>query len=214
MDSINKFRDRAQGLYNSADQAITNTAAENLGADARTGQELQGTSRAMGRALGLGDSSKMNAQNKILANLAGTQGSVMATKGENQTANTNNLQAQNDTADTNEQNANNYMQTVTNGRNQIEAGGQANYDSALQNIVNYNNQIAALQGNVNPSSLTQMNPNFSTVQNTLTPGLTLPTATATTGTDASLAANPVTDPNILNKKITGYDQYTGLPIYS
>lgn len=202
LDSINKFRDRAQTGFNNAGQQIVDTASSTLGSNARTGQELLGTSRAMGRAMGLGDSSKFNAQNKVLANLGGTQGNVLATKGQNDRANTLNLQANNDVANTNESNANTYLKGVNDNVSNLENTAATTYGGNLDNIIQYQRQLAALQP-LSTANVTTTTPNFSNVSNTLNGLLGGLVGGGTSGVSADTAANAFTSPSDAIRKLMG-----------
>lgn len=162
--SVSGFRDRAQTQFNNAGQEITNTAGEILGSNARSAEELAGQGRAQGRALGLGDSSKFNRQQKVNSGLASSQGSVLANRGENERANRGVYDERLGQADAKENEANAYLREVNDRASAVESAGVDNYGSALDNILNYQRQVAAL----NPSSLQQYTPNLSSIQNTLT----------------------------------------------
>lgn len=204
LKSVNAYRDRSKEFYNNADQQITNASSEALGSNARTAEELSGLGRAQGRALGLGDSSKFNRQQKVNSNLASTQGSTIANRGENQRANTTQLGSRMDTAQTNEDQANNYLKGVNDSANQVESAGVQNYGGALQNILDYSRQLSALSP-LNAGSLTQYAPNLSSIQNTLggvlgTLGST-GSAPATPGGDtAGNLANPTDILSLLKTK--------------
>lgn len=170
LKAANAFRDRSNSLYKNADQEILNTFSENAGQNARTAQELEGDVRARGRAAGLGDSSKFNLQNKVIGNLAATQGSLMANKGENERANQAQLQERMDTAQNQENQANDYLTAVKSEAGNIERAGMdnatLNFASLLDNIRQRANAIKALSP-LSGSSLSQFAPDTSGVVNTL-----------------------------------------------
>jgi hypothetical protein len=109
LKSVNSFRDRSKTLFDNSGQEITNRASGILGQNARTAVESAGDARARGRALGLGDSSKFNLQNKVQGNLASTQGNTVARRGEENRANQGIFQERNDQAQAQEDEANTYL---------------------------------------------------------------------------------------------------------
>lgn len=186
LDQVSKFRDRAKELYTNSDQQITNTSADTLGSNARTAQELAGESRARARAVGLGDSSKFTTQNKVDANLAATQGNVLAKKGENQRANDVLLQTRNDQADTNTATANDYLKQINDYAGQVENAGVNNYGGALDNLLARANALSAI--NIpNAQGLSGYTPDMTGIINTLngliTPGTSAGTTTIDTPTN-------------------------------
>lgn len=202
--AVGAFRERATTQFNNAGQEITNRSSEILGQNARTGQEALGTSRAIGRALGLGDSSKFNQQNKVIASLAGTQGNTLAKKGEENRANQALLQERNDQAQANEDEAGRYRTAVEDEARRLETTGidqfGENIDAAsstlgnsLNSIINYQRQLAAIAP-LQAGGLTQMAPNFDGIVNTLN-GV-LPNATgAAAPTTLDGAVNINNDPS-------------------
>lgn len=164
--SVTGFRERAKTQFGDAGQQITNTAGEMLGTNARSAEELAGQGRAQGRALGLGDSSKFNRQQKVNANLASTQGSVLANRGENERANRGVYDERLGQADAREAEANSYLRNINDSASGVEAAGVDNYGSALDNLIRYQQQLAAINP-LNAGSLQQYSPNLSGIQNTL-----------------------------------------------
>lgn len=170
LKSVNDFRERNKTLYSNAGQEITNRASEILGSNARTAREASGEARARGRALGLGDSSRFKLQNKVLSNLASTQGNTIARRGDEQRANQALFQERNDQAQTQENEANAYLKGAQDKATQIENSGydvaEENYASSLNDIVNYQRQLAAINP-LNSQGITQYTPNFSGIVNTI-----------------------------------------------
>ncbi len=160
--SVTGFRDRAKTQFGNADQQITNTGAERLGGAARSAYELAGQGRAQGRALGLGDSSKFNRQQKVNASLASDQGATQANIGENRRANQGVLDERLGQADQQEGQANSYLRQINDSASGVEAAGVDNYGSALQTLL----QIAAPTA-LNAGALQQYAPNTAGIQNTL-----------------------------------------------
>ena len=196
MKAITGFRDRAGTQFANAGQEITNTAGETLGSNARAADELSGQARARGRAMGLGDSSKFGLQNKVDANLASMQGSVNARRGENEAANRDVYDERLGQADTQEGEAGNYLRSINDFVSNLENQSAATYGGNLDNVLNYQRQIAALNP-LNAGGLSQMTPDFSGIQNTLNGilggvGNNLPIGGDVAGSlynDPSLAAN-------------------------
>lgn len=170
LQAVGKFRERNKSLFDTAGQEITNNASEILGSNARTAQEAAGSARARGRALGLGDSSKFNLQNKVQGNLASTQGSTIARRGEEERNNQNLFQERQDQAQNQENEANTYLRSANERAGVIERAGLNTadevYDNALNDIVNYQRQLAAINP-VRAGGLTQYTPNFSGTANTI-----------------------------------------------
>lgn len=170
LKAVGAFRERNTGLFNSAGQEITDNASEILGSNARTAQEASGDARARGRAFGLGDSSKFNLQNKVQGNLASTQGSTLATRGQQNRSNQNLYDERSDQAQDQENQANTYLKNVNEKAGVIERAGYDTadevYDNALNDIVNYQRQLAAINP-VQAGGLTQYTPDFSGVRNTI-----------------------------------------------
>lgn len=170
LKSVNDFRQRNKTLFSNAGQEITNRASEILGTNARTARESAGEARARGRALGLGDSSKFKLQNKVTSNLASTQGNTLARRGEEERSNQALFDERSDQAQTQENEANSYLRGAQDRATQIENAGydaaEETYAGALNDIVNYQRQLASINP-VNAGNLTQYNPNFSGIVNTL-----------------------------------------------
>lgn len=170
LKAVNAFRERSKTQFDTAGQEITNNASEILGSNARTATEAAGSARARGRAMGLGDSSKFNLQNKVQGNLASTQGNTIARRGEEESSNRNLFQERNDQAQSQEDEANNYLKSANERAGLIERSGydagEEVFSSALNDIVNYQRQLAALKP-VDAGGLQQYTPNFSGIANTI-----------------------------------------------
>jgi hypothetical protein len=137
--NIGSFRDRSKSLYDQAGQQITNRSADALYSNARTGQEAEGRTRSMGRALGLSDSSKMNRADKALAQTAAAQGDVMARRGENEMANQSLLDEREDTASAQER------QGQSNFDNLVEQADAMRRGGMMQSLQDYQGRIQAMQ---------------------------------------------------------------------
>ncbi len=184
--SVTGFRDRAKTQFGDAGQQITNTSSEILGTNARSADELRGQVQSQGRALGLGDSSRFNRQNKVAANLASTQGSTLANRGENERANRGVYDERLGQADAKEGEANSYLRNINDSAAGVEAGGVQNYGNALNSLLNYQRQLAA----VNPlqaGGLQQYAPNTAGIQNSLNSVLSAQAGRSIPGGD--MAAN-------------------------
>lgn len=170
LKQVNAFRDRAKTQWSDAGQEITNRASSILGSNARTAVESAGEARARGRALGLGDSSKFNLQNKVSGNLASTQGNTVARRGEEERSNQNLFQERQDQAQGQENEANSYLRNAMDKATTLENtgydAGEEVFANSLNDIVNYQRQLAALRP-VQADSLTQYAPNFSGIANTI-----------------------------------------------
>lgn len=170
LNAVNAFRDRSKTLASNAGQEITNRASGILGANARMGTQAVGDARARGRAFGLGDSSKFNLQNKISGNLAATQGNTIARRGEEERSNQALLQERNDQAQSQEDQGNTYRNSINSRASALENAGydqaEDQYASSLNDIINYQRQLAAINP-VQSSSLQQYAPNFSGIANTV-----------------------------------------------
>lgn len=170
LKAVNAFRERAKTQYDTAGQEITNRASEILGSNARTAREAAGSARARGRALGLGDSSKFQLQNKVEGNLASTQGNTIARRGEEEASNRNLFQERQDQAQGQENEANSYLKNALDRATTVENtgydAGEEVFTSALNDIVNYQRQLAALKP-VQAEGLTQYAPNFGGIANTI-----------------------------------------------
>jgi hypothetical protein len=206
LKAVTAFRERAGTQFNNAGQEITNTASGILGSNARTAQEALGTSRALGRSLGLGDSSKFNQQNKVIGNLAGTQGSTLAARGEQNRSNRLAYDERLGQAQSQEDEAGRYRTALEDQARQLEATGLGQFgddtaaaDNAfgqsLNGIINYQRQLAQINP-VQAAGLTQFNPDFGGITNTLN-GITPTAGAGATGADPNAGANPVYDPSIL-----------------
>lgn len=170
LKQVNAFRDRSKTQWSNAGQEITNRASGILGSNARTAVEAAGDARARGRALGLGDSSKFNLQNKVQGNLASTQGATVARRGEEDRSNQNLFQERNDQAQGQENEANSYLKNAMDRATTVENtgydAGEEVFGNALNDIVNYQRQLAAIKP-VQAEGLTQYAPNFSGITNTI-----------------------------------------------
>lgn len=191
LDSVNRFRDRSKEQFINAGQEIVNNSAQQLGSNARTKDELVGTARARGRALGLGDSSRFNTQNRIDANLASTQGSVLANRGENERSNRSIYDQRLDTAQGQENQANNYLGDINNYANQVESANVGNYAGALNSLLQRQQALQSLQP-LNAGGLAQYQMDNSGITNTLNGLLGGITGGPVQGED--IAANPVLSP--------------------
>jgi hypothetical protein len=204
INSVKAFRTRAGDQYANAGQEITNRGSELLGSNARTAQETLGTSRALGRALGLGDSSKFNQQNRVIAGLGSMQGSTLARQGEQEASNRGVYDARLGQADDNEAEANRYRTGIENAASQLERQGLDTYGGdvgaasnafgqSLNSIIEYQRNLANLNP-LNAGGLTTYQPDFTGITNTLN-GVT-PTAGGTTGADAGGASNLEINPTL------------------
>lgn len=203
LKSIGAFRDRAGVLRDNAGQEIINTASEILGSNARSGREATGVSRAMGRAMGLGDSSKFNNQNKVLSSLIGTQGSTLANKGENVRANQAEYSGRIDQADAQESEANTYLKGVNDSASSLERSGLndfggnvdiagATFAKMLADVKANADAIKAINP-VNAGGLTQYAPNTSGITNTIN-GVLASLGGGNMGTSVETNANPYSSP--------------------
>lgn len=201
LGAVNAYRDRSKQQFTDAAQEIIDNASNILGTNANNAQQLVGKATGQARSLGLGLSSRLNSGQSLLNNLATTQGSTLATEGQNNRSNQVQLDTRNDTAQSNEDQANNYLKQINDAANQVESSGVNNYGTALNNIVNYQRSLAALTP-LNSGSLTQLNPDFSSVANTLSSvlGGSTPTSTASApgAVPANAGANPVDITSILD----------------
>lgn len=170
LKAVQAFRERAKAQFDTAGQEITNRASEILGSNARTARESAGEARSRGRALGLGDSSKFNLQNKVQGNLASTQGATVARRGEENRANQNLFQERQDQAQGQENEANTYLKNAMDRATTVENtgydAGEEVFTNALNDIVNYQRQLAAIRP-VQAEGLSQYAPNFSGIANTI-----------------------------------------------
>lgn len=209
LDSVNRFRDRSLEQKNTGDQQIVNTAAETLGSNAKTAQQLAGTANAQGRNLGL--SSKVNLGQKILGNLEGTQGSTLATKGTNLSNNQNLYNQRLDQAQASENKANDYLKQVEDSASNVALGGVSNYANNLQAVVDRANALASLNP-LNANGLSGYTPDFSGITNTLN-GLvgSIPAvgAGAGNGTGGINAGNLFNDPTFQAYLKKNIGLYTG-----
>lgn len=206
LKSIGAFRERAGTLKANSAQEITDTASGILGSNARSAREAAGQSRALGRAQGLGDSSKFNAQNRVTSSLLGTQGSTLANRGQNERANDALYQERQDQAQSQEDTANTYLKGINDQANAIENTaldqfgedyGQADlsFASMLNEIQNRNNALSSLQP-ADASTLTPYANNTSGITNTINGILSNYGGAGSTAT-ADMGANPVSDPRYL-----------------
>lgn len=170
LKAVNAFRERAKTQFDTAGQEITNNASEILGSNARTATEAAGSARARGRAMGLGDSSKFQLQNKVQGNLASTQGNTIARRGEEEANNRGVFQERTDQAQGQENEANSYLKNAMDRATTVENtgydAGEEVFTSALNDIVNYQRQLAALKP-VQAEGLQQYAPNFGGIANTI-----------------------------------------------
>jgi hypothetical protein len=198
--SVNAFRDRSKGLYDTAGQEITNNASEILGSNARTAEEAAGEARSRGRAMGLGDSSKFNLQNKVQGNLASTQGNTIARRGEEESSNRNLFQERQDQAQGQEDEANTYIRGVNDRAASIENlgydAGEEQFANSLNDIVNYQRSLAAIKP-VQAEGLTQYAPDFSGIVNTINGVLSGLGGNTTTAGDEDFA-NPVNPTDVFS----------------
>lgn len=203
LKAVNAFRERAKTQYDTAGQEITNRASEILGSNARTAREASGEARARGRALGLGDSSKFNLQNKVQGNLASTQGSTVARRGEEERSNQNLYQERQDEAQGQENEANTYLRNAMDRATTVENtgydAGEEVFSNALNDIVNYQRSLAALRP-VQADSLTQYAPNFSGIANTINGVLSGLTGRGTTEQDFGNPVNPTNVFDLLRRR--------------
>ena len=197
LKSINAFRERSNTLKTNAGQEIVNRASSILGSNARTGRELEGETRARGRALGLGDSSKFINQNKLASNLAATQGNTRARQGEEDRANSALFDERQDQAQTQEDNAGTYLKGINDRATTVENtgydSGEEIFGNALNDIVNYQRTLATI--NPNTAGLTQYSPDFSGITSKLSSVLDGASGGQTTEDNF---ANPATTTNIMD----------------
>ena len=203
LKAVNAFRDRTKTQFSNAGQEITNRASEILGSNARTAEEVSGDARARGRALGLGDSSKFNLQNKVQGNLAATQGATIARRGEEDRSNQNLFQERQDEAQSQENEANSYLRNAMDRATTIENtgydAGEEVFANSLNDIVNYQRNLAAINP-VNANGLTQYNPNFGGIANTLNGILGGLNGNTQTQQETGNPANPVSVFELLKRK--------------
>lgn len=199
LKAVNAFRERAKTQFDTAGQEIVNNASQILGQNARTAREAAGDARARGRALGLGDSSKFSLQNKVQGNLASTQGNTIARRGEEDRANRNLFQERQDQAQNQENEANTYLRNAMDRATTVENtgydAGEEVFTNALNDIVNYQRQLAALKP-VQAEGLTQYAPNFSGIANTINGVLS--GLGRGGGTTAEEIGNPVNPTNVFD----------------
>lgn len=204
LKSVNAFRDRSLNLRDTGNQEVINRAAENLGSNATTAQQLAASANAQGRNLGL--SSRLNLGQRILGNLQQTQGNTLANRGENLRENENLYQSRLSEADQQEADANRYRQEVESEVNRLEAGGLSDYTSALQNIVDRANALASINP-LNAAGLTNFVPDMSGIVNTLnTISSSVPTMSA--GNPGVNAGNLAISPTLAEYLRRGRGIYT------
>ncbi len=200
LKSVAGFRDRAKTQFANAGQQITNTASELLGSAANTAYELAGQGRAQGRALQLGDSSKFNRQQKVNAGLAATQGATLANRGENERANQGQLDERYGQADQQEGSINTYRRGIEDQASAVEAAGVDNYGSALNSLIQYQQQLAGLNP-MNAGGLQQYAPNTNGLQNALGAVLSSQAARPIAGGDmGGNLANPTDIATLLRQR--------------
>lgn len=210
LKQVGAFRDRSKGLFDTAGQEITNNASEILGSNARTAREQEGTLRAQGRALGLGDSSKFRQQTGLAGRLAAAQGDTLATRGEQNRANQNLFQERQDQAQAQEDEATRYKQNVYDQARAIENIGLDqfgdNVDAAsnafgtsLNNILNYQRQLASINP-LQANSISAYTPDFSNVKDAISQIIGTPLSSGSgSGISFDLgSANPVQPTSILD----------------
>lgn len=199
LKAVNAFRDRSKTQFTNAGQEIVNSASGILGSNARTAREAEGTARARGRALGLGDSSKFQLQNKVQGNLASTQGNTIARRGEEERSNQNLFQERQDQAQSQENEANTYLKNAMDRATTVENTGydvgEEVFANSLNDIVNYQRSLAAMRP-VQADSLTQYAPNFSGIANTINNVLAGVGNKSTPNVPQEEAGNPVNSPSI------------------
>lgn len=199
LKAVNAFRDRSKTLFDNAGQEITNRGADILGSNARSAAELTGETRAKGRAFGLGDSSQFLNQGKLAANLAATQGNTVAKQGEEARANAADFQAHQDQAQNQENDANTYLRGANDRAASIDALGynaaDQQYQSSLNDIVNYQRQLAAINP-LNAGGISQFNPDFSGIVNTINGVVGGNGAAPVSGATPQDFANPVNPTDI------------------
>lgn len=208
LKAVNAFRERNKTLFDTAGQEITNRSSEILGSNARTARESAGEARARGRALGLGDSSKFNLQNKVQGNLASTQGNTIARRGEEERSNQNLFQERQDQAQGQENEANTYLRNALDRATTVENtgydAGEEVFSNALNDIVNYQRSLAAINP-VQAANLTQYTPNFNGIANTINGVLSGLTGRGTTEQDFGNPVNPTNVFELLRRRglVTG-----------
>lgn len=170
LSAVNAFRTRAGEQFSNAGQEIINRSSSILGENARNNNQQEGQIRAKGRALGLGDSSKLNLQSRLSGNFAATQGNTIAKRGEEDRANMALKNERYDQAQNQENEANTYLKGVNDRATALENSGydraDEEYASNLNDIVNYTRQLAAINP-VNAGGLTQYAPSFDGIANTI-----------------------------------------------
>lgn len=170
LKSIGSFRERAGTLKQNAGQEIIDTASNILGSNAATAQDLAGKATGRARGLGLGLSSRINLGNDVLRQLQTTQGNTIAERGQQERANDAQFQERQDQAQDQENTANTYRKGINDQATTLENMGYSNaeddFSSALNNIVNYQQQMAQLQP-LQVGGLQGYQPDFSGIANTL-----------------------------------------------
>lgn len=202
LDAVKAYRDRAGTLRTNSNQENIDTASQILGSNARSGREAAGQARAQGRAMGLGDSSKFLKQNQLRGDLVAQQGATIAQRGQNERTNDALYQERLDQAQDQERSANNALSAATTEAANLEKFGydqaENDYQSALNNILNYQRQLAALTP-LNSSGLTSSAPDYSGILNGVNSALAATNAASTVGNQAgNSAANPVNPTNIFD----------------
>lgn len=199
LKAVNAYRERAKQQYSNAGQEIVDRASEILGSNARTAREASGEARTRGRALGLGDSSKFKLQNRVQGELASTQGNTIARRGQEERANQSLYDERQDQAQDQENQANTYLKGARDRATTLENSGydlaEENYQGALNDIINYNRQLAAINP-VQAGGISQYAPSFSNIPNTLNGVVSGITGSQSTATDT--AANPASSVNWLD----------------
>ena len=193
LDQIGKYRQRAQDAYTDANTNIVGDANNNVAGNAASAIDNAADVNRISRGLGL--SSAINLGQKFQNARASTVGNVRAAETDNKNQNQQQLNTENSNADTQESQANDYLKQINDQANEVENGGfgsaLSGYTGALNDIVNYQRQLAAINP-LSAGSISTMTPNFSGVVNTLNNVLStagLPNGGNTTS--ANVSANPV-----------------------
>jgi hypothetical protein len=145
----------------------------------------------------------------VQGNLASTQGNTIARRGEEDRSNSNLFQERNDQAQGQENEANSYLKNAMDRATTVENtgydAGEEVFANSLNDIVNYQRQLAALKP-VQADSLTQYAPNFNGITNTINGVLSgLGGGQGTTEGDFGNPVNPTDIFSILKRRglVTG-----------
>lgn len=207
LKAVNSFRERAGGLRDAASQEIINRASGLLGDTARTGREEMATARSRGRALGLGAGSRFLNQNRIGGAVAANIGDLVAKRGEQQNQNQLLYQQRQDEAQTQEGEANRFLRDVEDSARGVETAGLEGFGGALNNLIARQQALAALKP-LNAGALTQMQPDFTGIANTI--GQVSGALGARAGGEDSAANlySPLTFPELLaRRRANPYNPY-------